>query len=57
MLWKNGRRMMIVIGRPKAAWGSATPSGLSSSPRLRTMMNEREDRDATGNSSPSVNSV
>ena len=57
MLWKNGRRMMIVIGRPKAACGSATPSGLSSSPRLRTMMKIGRIAIATGKSSPSVKIV
>ena len=56
-LAKNGRRMMIVIGSPKAACGSATPSGLSSSPRFRTMMKTGRIATATGNSSPSVKTV
>ncbi len=38
MLLKNGRRMMIVSGIPKAANGSATPSGLSSRPMARSRM-------------------
>ena len=45
MLRKNGRRMTIVSGRPKAASGRAIPSGLSSSPRSRTRMNSGQDRD------------
>ena len=49
--------MMIVIGSPNAACGRATPSGLSSSPRLRSMMNSGRIATANGNSSPSVNSV
>ena len=51
---KNGRRITIVIGSPNAAWGRATPSGLSSRPRLRTMMKIGRIATATGNSSPSV---
>ncbi len=38
MLRKKGRRMRIVKGSWKAAWGIATPSGLSSRPRPRTRM-------------------
>ena len=52
MLRKNGRRMMIVSGSPNAAWGRATPSGLSSSPRSRTRMNSGRIATATGNSRP-----
>ena len=54
---KKGRRITIVSGSPNAASGRATPNGVPSSPRLRTMMKIGRIATATGNSSPSVNSV
>ena len=45
MLRKNGRRMTIVSGSPKAACGIATPSGLSDSPSLAEQDVQRQDRD------------
>ena len=55
MARKKGRSTMTEVGRRKAAWGSATPSGLLSRSRLRTVMNSGRTATVTGNSSPSVN--
>ena len=46
--------MTIVSGSPNAACGRATPSGLSSRPRLRSMTKSGRIATANGNSSPSV---
>ena len=48
MARKNGRMMMIAIGSPKAAWGSATPSGLLSRPDLPQDDEQRQDRHRDG---------
>ena len=57
MLRKNGRRMTIDSGSPKAACGSATPSGLPDRPSWRMRMNSGRIATAVGNSSPNMNSV
>ena len=49
--------MMIVTGRPKAACGRITPSGLSSRPSSRSRMNSGRIATANGNISPIVKSV
>ena len=55
MLRKNGRSTMIVVGRANAACGRATPSGLSSRPKLRRVTYSGRMATATGNSRPRVN--
>ena len=57
MLRKNGRRMTIDSGSPKAACGSATPSRLPDSPSWRIRMYSGRIATAVGNSSPNTNSV
>ena len=57
MLRKNGRRMTIESGSPKAACGSATPSRLPDSPTWRMRMYSGRIATAVGKSSPNTNSV
>ena len=57
MLRKNGRRMTIESGNPKAACGSATPSRLPDSPSWRMRTYSGRIATAVGNSSPNTKSV
>ena len=52
MLLKNGRRMMIVRGSPKAASGSATPRKFPDSPRSADQDVQRQDRDGRREEQP-----
>ena len=57
MLRKNGRRMTIESGNPKAACGSATPSRLPDSPSWRMRTYSGRIATAVGKSSPNTNRV